>query len=102
MADGTPLPAWINWSNGSNFIDISRPANGEMLGLKIRALLDNGRVGSIAVDIDLHNGAVTQTGDAYAQGQTLQQQLALETLDMKERTTEADRAQEALLQALSA
>ena len=83
-------------------MDISRPADGKTLGLKIRALLDNGRVGSIAVDIDLHNGVVTQTDEAYAQGQTLQQQLALETLDLEERLAEADRAQDALLHALSA
>ena len=102
LADGTSLPSWINWSNGSDFMDISRPADGKTLGLKIRALLDNGRVGSIAVDIDLHNGAVTQTDEAYAQGQTLQQQLALETLDLEERLAEADRAQDALLHALSA
>ena len=102
MTDGTQLPAWINWSSGSDFMDVSRPANTETLGLKIRALLDNGRVGSISVDIDLHNGAVVQTGEAYAQGQTLQQQMALEVLAMEEQLAEADAAQDALLKALSA
>ena len=102
LADGSPLPAWINWATGSDFMDVSRPADGETLGLKIRALLDNGRVGTISVDIDLHNGAVTQTGEAYAQGQTLQQQLALETLDIEERLAEADKAQDDLLKALTA
>ena len=83
-------------------MDVSRPADGETLGLKIRALLDNGRVGSISVDIDLHSGAVVQTGEAYAQGQTLQQQMALEVLALEEQLAEADAAQDALLTALSA
>ena len=73
-----------------------------MLGLKIRALLDNGRVSTIIVDIDLLNGIVTQKGEAYAQGQTLQQQLALESLDREERLAEADKAQDDLLKALTA
>ena len=102
LADGSSLPAWINWSKGSDFIDVSRPAGEETLGLKIRALLDNGRVSTMIVDIDLLNGIVTQSGEAYAQGQTLQQQLALETLDWEERLAEADKAQDDLLKALTA
>ena len=102
MADGASLPAWVNWSNGSDFMDVSRPADAETLGLKIRALLDNGRVSSITVDIDLQTGTVTQVGDAFAQGQTLQQQLALEALDLEERLADANRAQNALIDALSA
>ena len=102
LADGSSLPAWINWSKGSDFIDVSRPAGEETLGLKIRALLDNGRVSTMIVDIDLLNGIVTQKGEAYAQGQTLQQQLALESLDREERLAEADKAQDDLLKALTA
>ena len=102
MADGTALPTWINWPSGSDFMDVSRPADQESLGLKIRALLDNGRVSTMTVDIDLLNGIVTQSGEAYAQGQTLQQQLALETLDSEERLAEADKAQDDLLKALTA
>jgi hypothetical protein len=101
MADGTQLPAWVEWSGGADFMDISRPLDSETLRLQVRAILDNGRTTSTTVEVDLRTGTVTQVGEAYAQGQTLEQQMALETRAMREQVAEVDVAQDALLRALA-
>jgi hypothetical protein len=64
-------------------------------------LLDNGRTTSTTVEVDLRTGIVTQVGDAYAQGQTLQQQMALEAMALREQVADVDLAQDALLRALA-
>lgn len=101
MADGSSMPDWIDWANGSDFMQVQRPLDVDTVKLRVRALLDNGRTSTITVEIDLRTGAVTQVGDAYVQGQTLQQQMALEAQDLREQMAEADTAQEALLRALA-
>ena len=101
MADGSQLPAWANWSKGADFVDMSRQIDVDAIRLKVRALLDNGSTTSAAIEVDLSTGAVTQVGEAYAQGQTLQQQMALESLAFREQLAEADKAQDALLHALA-
>ncbi len=101
MADGSQLPTWVDWSNGTDYMDVARPLDTETIRLQVRALLDNGRTTSTTVEVDLRTGTVTQVGEAYAQGQTLQQQMALETIALREQLAEADTAQDALLRALA-
>ena len=101
MADGSTMPAWANWSNGANFMDISRSVDSESIRLKVRALLENGRTTSATVEVDLRTGAVTQAGEAYSQAQTLQEQMALEALTLREQRAEVDTSQDALLKALA-
>jgi len=64
-------------------MQIQRPVDHEILELRVKALLDNGRTATISVEIGLRTGTVTQTGEAYAQGQTLQEQLAFEAQDIE-------------------
>jgi len=76
--NGASLPEWVNWSQGSDVLDISRPLDTPTLSLRVRALLDNGRTASMSVEIDLATGSVTEIGQAFSQAQTLSEQLALE------------------------
>jgi len=101
MADGSSMPSWMDWTGGSDFINVADPIEVETIRLRVRALLDNGRTGTMTVEIDLRKGTVTQIGDAYAQGQTLQEQLALEAEDLRAQMAESDSAQDALLKALA-
>ena len=99
--NGEQLPDGIDWSNGTDFMHVQRPLDTETMRLRVKALLDNGRTATISVEIDLRTGTVIQLGDAYAQGQTLQEQLALEAQDLEAQMAEADSTQDALLRALS-
>jgi len=101
MVNGASLPAWVDWSRGGDFMEIARPIDAETIQMRVRATLDNGRSATITVEVDLRTGAVTQIGDAYAQAQTLQEQLAMEAQDMREQLATADTAQDALLRALA-
>ncbi|WP_233349903.1 Ig-like domain-containing protein [Litorimonas cladophorae] len=101
MADGSQVPSWVDWSNGADSMDITRPLDAETIRLQVRALLDNGRTTSTTVEVDLRTGIVTQVGNAYAQGQTLQQQMTLEAMALREQVAEVDVAQDALLRALA-
>ena len=73
------MPSWVNYNPGSDFMDISRPLDQETLEFRVRALLDNGTVASMTVNIDLITGTVTEVGQALSQAQTLSDQLTLET-----------------------
>jgi len=66
QVDGTPLPAWLDWSNGTDFMQVQRPLDTKTIQLKVKAILDNGRTATISVEIDLRTGTVTQLGEAYA------------------------------------
>jgi len=101
QADGTQLPDWVDWSNGTDFMQVQSPLDKEVIKLRAKALLDNGRTATISVEIDLRTGTVTQLGETYAQGQTLQEQLALEAQELELQSAEADTAQDALLRALA-
>ena len=82
-------------------MQVQRPLDTDIIRLKVKALLDNGRTATISVEIDLATGAVTQIGDAYAQGQTLQEQMVLEAQDLETKMAEAATAQDALIRALN-
>ena len=82
MVNGAPLPEWVDWNSGSDFLDISRPLDRPTLSLRVRALLDNGRTASMSVEIDLATGSVTEIGQAISQAQTLSEQLVLENLKL--------------------
>ena len=64
-------------------------------------MLDNGRTATSVVEVDLRTGAVTQVGDAYAQGQTLAQQMALEVRALEAEQAESYAGTDALLRALA-
>jgi len=101
MADGSEMPSWMDWAKGSDFINIANPLDTGTIRLQVTALLDNGRTGTMVVEIGLRDGKVEQIGDAYTQGQTLQQQLALESQALREQEAEANRPQDALLKSLA-
>ena len=101
QANGSQLPDWVDWPVGTDFMQVQRPVDTDTIRLKVKALLDNGRTATISVEIDLATGAVTQIGDAYAQGQTLQEQMVLEAQDLETKMAEAATAQDALIRALN-
>ena len=78
--DGAPIPDWVDWDYGSDFLVIHRPLETETLTLRVRALLDNGLTASMRLEIDLSTGGVTQVGEAMSQAQTLSEQLVLENI----------------------
>ena len=80
QANGGALPAWVDWQDGSDFMEIQRPLDQETIRLRIRGLLDNGRAASVTVEIDLRSGAVTEVGKSFSQSQTLGDQLKLESV----------------------
>ena len=80
QANGGALPAWIDWQDGSDFMEIQRPLDQETIRLRIRGLLDDGRAASVTVEIDLRSGAVTEVGKSFSQSQTLGDQLKLESV----------------------
>ncbi len=77
--NGGQLPTWIDWQDGSDFMEIQRPLDQETIRLRIRGLLDDSRAASVTIEIDLRSGAVTEVGHSYSQAQTLSDQLRLET-----------------------
>ena len=78
MANGGSLPQWIDWHEGSDFMNIQRPLDVDTVRLKVRALLDNGRSATTTVEIDLNTGAIVEIGNSFSQSQTLGDQLKLE------------------------
>ena len=80
MANGAPMPDWVDWSQGSDFLVINQPLETESFTLRIRALLDNGLTASMSVEIDLSSGNLVQVGEAVNQAQTLSEQLILENI----------------------
>jgi len=78
MANGASLPQWINWHEGSDFVNINRPLDVDSVRLNIKAMLDNGRSATTTVEINLSTGAVVEVGKAFSQSQTLGDQLKLE------------------------
>ena len=78
--DGAPMPDWVDWDYGSDFLVINQPLDTETLTLRVRALLDNGLTASMRLEIDLSTGGVTQVGEAMSQAQTLTEQLVLENI----------------------
>ena len=78
MANGGDLPNWVEYQDGSDFMQIQRPIDTETIRLKVRALLDNGQTATMTVEIDLRTANVTEVGNAFSQSQTLGDQLKLE------------------------
>ena len=101
LANGSALPAWFDWSNGADFAQINRPLDVETIQLRIRALLDNGRTATTVVEVDLRTGMITQVGEAYAQAQTLGQQMALEARALEAEQAKQHAGTDALLRALA-
>ena len=79
LANGDPLPRWAEHLSGSDFMQITRPLDQEVIELRIRALLENGQTATTITQIDLGTGGVTQQSEAISAAQSLQDQLALET-----------------------
>ena len=88
MANGADLPDWMNWQDGSDFMEMQRPLGVETINLRVRALIENGRTASSNVEIDLRTGTVTQLDDTITQAQTLDEQLKLEARNMAEGDSE--------------
>ena len=84
MANGGSLPDWMDWQDGTDFMQMQRPLDVESTQLRIRALLDNGRTATSNVEIDLRTGAVSQVGETITQAQTLDEQLKLEARNIAE------------------
>gem|GEM_PF-4266547 len=74
---GGSLPAWIDHAKGSDKVVLNRTVADETAVLHIRALLDNGRSVSMAVEVDMATGTVEQAGQSYARAATLSEQFEI-------------------------
>lgn len=78
MDNGGSRPAWIDWPDGTDFMEIQRLLDVETFKLRVKAILANGRTAKTTVEVDLRTGTVVEVGKAFSQDQTLDEQLALE------------------------
>lgn len=77
--NGASLPSWVNHAEGHDMVYIQKPLNQDMLALEVKALLDDGRVITNQVQIEIETGIVTQIGETQNLAQTLGEQLMRET-----------------------
>ena len=73
------LPSWVDHAKGHDMLYVQKPLNQEVLELEVKALLDDGRVITNQVQIEMETGIVTQIGETRNLAQTLGEQLMRET-----------------------
>jgi len=94
LSNGASLPSWAVLDG--QMLHIQRPLDQEVLSLRVKAVLDNGRTVTVPVDIDLKSGQVTERGRLSSGLTSFADQLEIETDRM---TLEQDELVKALASA---
>jgi len=79
LSNGASLPSWVTLDGQT--LHIQRPADQEVLSLRVKAVLDNGRTVIVPVDIDLHTGQVSERGQLSSSLSSFNDQLEMQVSD---------------------
>ena len=75
LSNGASLPSWVSLDDET--LHIQRPIDQEVLSLRIRAVLDNGRTVTVPVDIDLTTGQMSERGQLSSSLSSFNDQLQM-------------------------